>query len=572
MNGQDFIKYAINLLQNDPLARFVDVDMSPSSAFYNMNILPFSLLAKPVFDLHDDMINSKSLDTLTGAMLDDFSTMFFLPRQTKAYVTLEVKIYIPYTTSVLEPLPVLTTDEFRTSQNILFYPIQDYIFAPATLNTAVLSDGNTYFVASILTASATAASQIPENSITSTTVVYQTTLKVNNVSKSSVPLSAQTDDQFKASLKNALVNRNGLSAASLITNLSNVFPFASFQPIGYGDPEMQRDIAVAGQYWSGHFGGMTDIYTSAQLVSASYTVTANRNSTNDGYIFRMQAYKGFDWNGLDQAYPLPQSVLPWTQITNSDGSPNNNLPTLPVVVIDWEHSTIDGVSGEFTKNSANDVEYTIIVGPDPIELSYGKNFRYSQFENIQIEVKTTANYGSTTELVLKYFTLPSIQAMQTYVDQNRIMNSNILIKSFIPIEVEQLEIIYDKSITVDTSAWATIIANIINTWTSNSPIAFSDLLNNFPAKYRTDEIYLDNSTSFPFTFDSNGNITGANSSATSYPCYAKIRMNNIDGSSQVYISTRQLAPRYTTSGLSSSFRTCRYFINPANIIFSPRSW
>ena len=571
MNGQDFIKYATNLLQNDPLARFVDVDMSPSSAFYNMNLLPFSILAKPVFDLHDDMVNSMSLDTLTGTMLDDFSTMFFRPRQTKAYVTLEVKIYIPYTTSILEPLPVLTTDEFRTSQNILFYPIQDYIFAPATLNTEVLTDGNTYFVASILTASATAASQIPENSITSTTIIYQTTLKVNNVSKSSVPLAAETDNQFKASLKNALVNRNGLSASSLITNLSTAFPFASFQPIGYGDPEMQRDIAVAGQYWSGHFGGMTDVYTSAQLVSATFTVTANLNSTNDGYIFKMQAYKGFDWNGSDQAYPLPQSVLPWTQITNLDGTPNNNLPTLPVVVIDWDNSTLNGVAGHFTKNSANDVEYIITVGPDPVELSYGKNFRYSQFENIQIEVKS-ANIGSTAEIVLKYFTLPSIAAMQTYVDQNRIMNSNILIKSFIPIEVETLEIVYDKSIVIDTSAWATTIASIINTWTVNSPIAFSDLLNGFPAKYRTDEIYLDSSASFPFTFDSNGLITGLNSSTTTYPCYAKIRMNNIDGSSQVYVSTRQLAPRYTTSGLSSSFRTCKYFINPANIKFTPGSW
>ena len=158
MNGQDFINYGINLLQNDTLQRFVGVDMSVSSAFYNMNLLPTALLSKPVFDLHDDMINSMSLSTMSGSNLDNFSSLFFETRGTQSYVTLEAKIYIPIITGVAEPLVIQTTDEFRTSQNIVFNPVQDYIFSYSALPTVTLNSTN-YRMATILTSSHNATSQ-----------------------------------------------------------------------------------------------------------------------------------------------------------------------------------------------------------------------------------------------------------------------------------------------------------------------------------------------------------------------------------------------------------------------------
>lgn len=67
MNSQDYIKFAIDALESDP--RFDDVDKSSSSGFYNLNLLPFSVLLKPVYDLHMSTIDAMDLDTMTSIVL-----------------------------------------------------------------------------------------------------------------------------------------------------------------------------------------------------------------------------------------------------------------------------------------------------------------------------------------------------------------------------------------------------------------------------------------------------------------------------------------------------------------------
>ncbi len=580
MNGQDFINFAQSTLATD--SRFADVDMSPSSAFYNLVLLPFSLLSKPVFDLHDNMVNSMSLSQMSGTQLDDFATMFFVTRPTQTYVTVQIQIYLPIqSSSGVEPLTVQTTDEFRTSQNSVFYPVQDYIFAYGSLPTTTIVVGGgslggistVVYCATILASSTSANSQVLANSITSTSLTYTLgILGVNNPSASSVPLPAETDSEFKATIQNTLTLRNNINPSSIITNLTNAFPFATFQPIGYGDPEMQRDIAVAAQYWSGHFGGMTDIYVNAQLVPAIFSPTPANVTLlpgNIGYQFEMQAYKGFDWSALDTSTPNSLQLLPWTLLDSS------NLPTLPLVLLDSVSISNSNIS--ITNDVDGRPKYKIEVYPDPGLSSFGKNYRYSQYENLLVKIYCTASSGtlpSNPTITLNYQTLPSIADMQAFInnDNNRVMCSNTLVKSFIPIQIEKLEIVYDKNYTIDIPTWTTKIVNLINNWSTNAPIAFSTLLEGFPAPYRQDEIYVDNGSNFPYTFDSNGLVTGLNQSTTSYPCYALIRANNIDGTYQVYVSTNKIAPRYTTAGLSSSYRTCRYVIEPSAVTFTTGSW
>ena len=574
MNGQDFINFAQSTLAAD--SRFADVDMTPSSAFYNLVLLPFSLLSKPVFDLHDSMINSMSLSQLSGTQLDDFASMFFVTRPVQTYVTVQIQIYLPIQSPTgIEPLIVQTTDEFRTTQNVVFYPVQDYIFAYGSLpTTTIMVNGvsTSVYYATVLASSTSASVQILANSVTSTSLTYALSiLSVNNPGASSVPLAAETDSEFKVTMQNALSLRNNVNPASIITNLTNAFPFATFVPIGYGDPEMQRDIAVAAQYWSGHFGGMTDIYATAQLVPATYSKGGIRTPDGLGYQFTMQAYKGFDWAAIDISTPNALQLLPWTPV---DSGP---IPTLPVVLVD-SFTVIQSVGGDATITLDVDgkPKYKVEVYPDPTLQSFGKNYRYSQYENLLITVYCTASGGLApfSNITMNYQTLPSISDMQNLVsnDKNRVMCSNTLVKSFIPIEIEKLEIVYDKNYTIDMPTWTIKIANLINNWSTSSSITFSTLLEGFPAPYRQDEIYVDNGSNFPYTFDSQGLVTGVNESATSYPCYAVIRMNNIDGSSQVYVSTNKIAPRYTTAGLSSSYRTCRYVIDSTNIIFTKGSW
>ena len=153
MNAQDYIKNAIDTLQAD--SRFQDVDMSSSSAFFNTRILPFALMSKPLFDLKDSILNALIPDSMSESQMDTYGKLFFVDRPTSSYMTLQVQILLSVIQTTSEPLTILTTDEFRTSNNEVFSPVEDYIFAYNTLPIITLLYNGVsaqYKVATILTA------------------------------------------------------------------------------------------------------------------------------------------------------------------------------------------------------------------------------------------------------------------------------------------------------------------------------------------------------------------------------------------------------------------------------------
>ena len=92
MNGSELIQFAINNLKADP--NYADVDMSESSAFYNLVILPFSVLAKSVIDLNEKNLAGLKLDSMSSSQLDDYATLFFTKRRSETLITAEVLIYL----------------------------------------------------------------------------------------------------------------------------------------------------------------------------------------------------------------------------------------------------------------------------------------------------------------------------------------------------------------------------------------------------------------------------------------------------------------------------------------------
>lgn len=563
MNGSELIQFAIDTLKAD--SNYADVDMSESSAFYNLVILPFSVLAKSVFDLNASNLDALKLSTMSSSQLDDYGTLFFATRRSQNLLTLEVSIYLTNSTNTTEPLVIYTSDQFRTSQNQIFNPIQDYIFSYNTLPTDPTGQ---YKIATIITSSSQNYTQILENTITTSTILHPLLQFVTNTKASSSPISAETDEEFINTIQKAISQRSNLTSDSLYTNIKTAFPqITDSLAIGYGDPEMQRDIAVAGKAWSGHFGGMTDIYVRTPVTPVTITATATRNATSDGYTFTLQKYKGYDWNSIDTSSPNSGALMPWTLLTSPTAT------SLPVVLIDWENSSITNTT--FKTNTNNLINYKIDVMPDPDEKSYGKNYRYSPYENIKITVYTNTATNPTETITFKYSTLTNIEDIQTYINssENRILCSNNLIKSFIPIEIKDLNITYDSRYYVDETTWASTLADIINTWSLPEPIRLSTLIKDFPAPVRIDEIWYDANANpnLPYSIDSTGQILGSATSASSYPSYATMVLNNIDGSYKYYLSTRQIYP-FVSNGLSSTYRTCRYFIDINSIKFTKGSW
>jgi hypothetical protein len=516
------------------------------------------------------------LENMTEAQLDEFAKLFFITRRTESLTNLSVQIYLNNTAGVIEPLVITTTDEFKTSQNAAFYPIQDYIFTYDSLPIVALTEGGVsvnYKVATVICSSNLNLTSVASNSIKTTTVSHPQLNKVNNSQSSSVPIAKETNTEFIQSIKKSLSTRNPVTSNAIYTILKTAFPHISdCLSIGYGDPEMQRDISVAAKSWSGHFGGMTDIYIRTEVTPNTYTVIGTRNETNDGYSFILRRYKGFDWNAVDTALPGAHTLQPWTLIEST-----GPLPILPILNINWASSTIAGTT--FRQKSNFEYDYTIDVLPDPLEKSYGKNYRYSIYESLKITIFTNSAPTSTASIDLNYDTLSNFEEIQTYLNSDqRVVASNNLAKSFIPVKVRELWIVYDTNYYINEKVWADTIATMINKWSLPEPIRFTTLLKDFDAPIRISELWSDPSvvptnqlmSNLPYTFTSTGEITGIQIS-TSYPCFAKMVVDNIDGSSICYLSTRQLYPKIK-NGLSSTYRTCRYFINSSDIHFVKGSW
>lgn len=566
MQGSDFINYALDTLRNDP--RYANVDLSTTSAFYNLNILPFTVLFKPVYDLNQATIKSLQPELMTSAQLDNYGKNFFAPRGTETMISCEVKIYLKIAGGSVEPLIVSTTDQFKTTANETFYPVQDYIFLYQSLPTVVIGE-TTYKVATILTKSQILYSTIQPNTITTSTVTHPQYDHVNNTLVSSNPIPAETDTQFLESIKNAFSLRGSDSPSAIYTNIKNAFNVSDILRIGYGDPEMQRDIAVAGKSWSGHFGNMIDIYVKTTLIPTTFTTNAYKISDGTGYSFIVRRYKGYDWYASDNAQPDPLQLAPWKLIETTDA-----LPLLPIVSFDWANTVCEGLTLVALPNG--EVNFKVEVMPDPLEKSYGKNYRYSIYESLRITFYTTTAVDAVKEITLAYSTLSDLENIQNLMnDSNNKTNCSKIVKSFIPIDVQDLTIVYDKKYTVDENSWRTKIANTINNWTSLDSIRLNGLTDGFPAPVRISEVWYDNQTNMPFSFDVNGNVTGSRSITVGqedYPSFAKMTMNCIDGSSKTYISTRQLHPLVISNGLSSTYRTCRYYIKPENIKFIKGAW
>lgn len=536
MDNQDIAIYAIEALKND--SRFSDVDMTPESAFYNLNILPFTILCKPVNDLKNYILNSYDLDTMTEDQLDTHLANMFVTRSGNSSSIVEVLIYLKNTADIVEPLTTFTTDEYRTDDNKVFYPIRDYVIAYGTL--PVDASGN-YRIASIMAINTNTTTAIAKGTIKNTTFSHPQFDHVTNISSSSIPKSKESNADYIKTAKAALSVRNNSNRLSITTNLKNDFPsIIDLSVITSNSPEMQRDIAVAAKNWSGHFGGMCDIYLKTPLVKKTFTCVGTKNSTNTGYFITLQKYQGVD---IGNSSIIP--TAPWSLISGS-------VPDLPLLYLDMANTSVTGTTI---------TDYSIDILP---EKTYGKNYRFSQYESIKLNFITSDVSTDTKNVTISYYTLGDIESIQSYIgsDDDSCTNSNNLVKSFIPVVIDELYIKYDSNYTINESVTIQAIADKINNWTLNEPIKFGTLFKELSCPVFVSEQW--DTGKIPWNTGANGIVTTSNSNTPS-TTYGKMTIHRIDGTRSSYISTSKLYPLEQSIGLSQSFKTCRYFIDTTNI-------
>ena len=574
MDAQSIQLFFRNKLANT--SEFADLDTSPQSNTNDLLIKPHTTLSASIFEFINYLDNGSSLanaDLMSSAQLDNYMSNFFINRRTQSYVTVSEAVYLAE--DATEPLEVYTTDTFTAPGGVTFNPTQNYVFVPSTLPVISVL-GTNYRVAYFTISSRTATAQVAQNTITSSSLSHPSLIRVTNEQASSIPAAAETNAEFVARSKKSYGNRTFLSNTAFNIAIPAAYPsITDMYAIGYGDPEMQRDISIQGKAWSFHAGGLIDLYVRSTLKPSTFTVQATRLPNQNVYRLYMKRYKGFDVFGHDSSNPHPGLLYGWEQVELPDDHymvGASVLPELPLLFIDYDNLKIINVSDATINLTIDNVQidpdtanYKIFIRSFP-----GKeNLRFSIYEQLEIDIYCDQNIGEVVNVVLPYYTADSLEDVQNFITQSesQFKCADTVVKSFVPVEIVRLNIVTQSGYALDEDATRTALTNAINTWSVSEPISISTLLQNISVPVRLAELGRDFQTGALSTQDISYQRPPSLSSTYSGPTYAEMRQHNINGDVIHYYSTRRIGMIENFS-LSASQRTVRYFINPENITFS----
>jgi len=581
MTPADIEKFFVDQLAND--ARFADIDTSVNSHFHDLVIKPNLLLAKGVLDYVNYTRIGTSLDYfsyMTPAQVDNLAANYFINRHGAKSVFAEITAYFEDSPSANQTFEVRSSDNWTGPNGAIFNTTQDYIFIPSTLPIVQVIPGINYRMAVFPVVSNNAAAKVAVASISSS-MTHPALISATNLSPSSDAVPEETNLQLKARMVNGPAARTLVGRSNITATLTETFPFISdVFSIGYGDAEMQRDIGVASKAWSFHAGGMIDTYVRTPLKPTTFQVVGRKLPNQNAYRFYMKRYKGFDMFGSDKSQPHPSLLYGWERVALPDNAymeGATQLPELPFLFLDTSR-TFSGVSIENPGQALAWSDFEI----DPSNMNYKveisspenfDNYRFSIYEQLQVDLYFTRNIGDIVSLTIPYWTIDSLEKIQNFVsaEATRFQCSDNVVKSFVPVEIIKLVVPFDKQYSFDQTVLAERLAAMINSWILPDPIRLSDILKFVPAPVRLSESGRD----FPGT--GTNKVDQSYETPPSYfanyngPTFVETRQHNINGSSIHYYSTRE-ASLIENFPLSASKRTTRYFIEPSRIKFIPSSW
>lgn len=582
MNVADIEKFFIDQLQND--SRFADIDMSINSSFHDLVIKPNMVIGKAIFDYIQYVRISTSLDFvkyMTQVQLDNLAANYFITRHGAKSVFTEMTLYFADDSNAFEAFEVKTSDVWRAINGSTFQATQDYIFIPSTLPIIQIIPGINYRVATFPVVSNDATGRVLAGTISNSPITHPALISATNLSDSSNLIPEETNDLLKARMLNGPAARTLVGRSNITATLTETFPnITDVFSVGYGDVEMQRDIAVASKAWSFHSGGMIDINVRTALKTATFTVEGRKLPNQNVYRLFLKRYKGYDMFGSDKSQPHPSLLYGWERVTLPDSLYMEGAQVLPELPFMFVDTTRDFIATSVIDPSQSLAWSDFEVNPDTfnvrIEISSPENFenyRFSIYEQLQVDLYFIRNIGDIVSFTLPYWTIDSLESIQNFVSNEavRFQAADTLVKSFIPVEIIKLVIVYDRNYTINQTNLAETLSAKINAWTLPEPIRISELLKSVAAPVRLSESgrdfpndaykIIDQTYQTPPSYDLN--YTG--------PTFVETRQHNIDGSSIHYYSTREIS-LIENFPLSASKRTTRYFVEPSRIKFIPFSW
>lgn len=250
-----------------------DIEQRSGSTVGTMLVKPLSVMINP-FEEEVNFIKTQlslaDVSSLSSDNVDQLVENLFLKRKIGSVASGVVRAYFSSPQDAAFPLGT----GFVDVSGQLFFASEKTVMSQAEMSLNV--DGSLYYMDINVVASSDGSSyNIAANQIVSLQETIVGVVRVTNLNPFTSGKATETDDEFVERAQQAITVRNLINRRSVNTVLLDEFNFIkSIQPIGFGDPEMIRDI-IEVQTSQGpkdiHIAGHADLYIEPETMEESST-------------------------------------------------------------------------------------------------------------------------------------------------------------------------------------------------------------------------------------------------------------------------------------------------------------
>lgn len=211
---------------------------SPGSALRDLFVSPLVMLLEPLKAEIEFLRRQRSInetDTLTETELDSILDNVFATRRTGSYSLAVVRVFF----SAARAFGVDSGVVFSTAGGVQFVPDRPQTFLASQFSRA----GNLYYVdIPVRSVLVSADSNVAAGEIRFVSSL-EGVVRVTNLTASTGGVTKETNDEFAVRAERSMSERSLNTQRGVETAILNAFTdILSVEVVGYGDPDMQRDV------------------------------------------------------------------------------------------------------------------------------------------------------------------------------------------------------------------------------------------------------------------------------------------------------------------------------------------
>lgn len=436
------------LQEKDP-----NIDVRPGTAIYEFFVKPLVSILAPLQSEIDDVktfLSITNAEDMPAGELDQLAGNFFVTRKEGIRSAVTVRIFVNAASDIL-----LDTGAVATATNgQTFTNTEPFTFSESEI--VLNQDGELFFFDVVMVSlEKTEEANIEADEIVSINTLVPGFDSITNPFPSVGGQREETNEELVERIKTSIALRNLVTERGIGTILPESFEdIFEVRSIGFGDPEMHRDIRVGV-----HVGGHVDVY-----------LASSEGFTDAEAIF-------------DQSLVDPTEDAEGLHITIRE-DPIAGIPAISnVPIVRVTKVEIGSVLGDGTFSPSaelvEDEDWTLIVKDAeglPAEAeSAGQHFRFSIREILDLQVDAD---HSGNDFRITYEWASFVAPVQAFVEEvaQRVVCADVLAKIFVPAFIDMSLVVTQGPDASTAEEQVTAIEEFIETLRSPSVFELSDIV------------------------------------------------------------------------------------------------